>query len=34
MEFYAAGAYSNLGLTNVQYNITRLCSEEKESLIF
>jgi hypothetical protein len=34
MEFYAAGAYSNLGLTNVQYIITRLCSEKKERIMF
>jgi aspartate/methionine/tyrosine aminotransferase len=30
MGFHATEAYSNLGLTNVQYSIRRLCREEKE----
>ena len=34
MEFHAAEAYSNPGLTNVQYNIRRLCSEEKNRSLF
>jgi hypothetical protein len=29
MEFHATEAYSNSGLTNVQYSIKRLCREEK-----
>jgi hypothetical protein len=28
MEFHATEAYSNFGLTNVQYSIRRLCREE------
>jgi hypothetical protein len=30
MEFHATGAYSRLGLNNVQYSIKRLCREEKK----
>jgi hypothetical protein len=30
MEFHATEAYSNLGLTNVQYSIKRLFREENE----
>ena len=33
MEFYATGAYSNLGLSNVQLNIRMLCKQEKEKFI-
>jgi hypothetical protein len=32
MEFHVTEAYSNLGLTNVQYSIKRLCREEKEKI--
>jgi hypothetical protein len=32
MEFHATEAYSNLGLTDVQYSIRRLCREEKEKI--
>jgi hypothetical protein len=32
MEFHATEAYSNLGLTNVQYSIRRLCREEKKKV--
>jgi hypothetical protein len=32
MEFHATEAYSNLGITNVQYRIRRLCREEKKEV--
>jgi hypothetical protein len=32
IEFHATEAYSNLGPTNVQYSIKRLCREEKEKV--
>jgi hypothetical protein len=32
MEFHTTEEYSNLGLTNVQYSIKRLCREEMEKV--
>jgi hypothetical protein len=32
MELHATEAYCNLGLTNVQCSIKRLCREEKEKV--
>jgi hypothetical protein len=32
MEFHATQTYSNLGLTDVQYIIKRLCRDEKEKV--
>jgi hypothetical protein len=32
VEFNITTAYSNLGLTEVQYSVRRQCSDEKEKL--